>query len=127
MIELFGDGKQRRDLNFVEDVVDALLLAGLSEAAEGEIFNLGTDEPTSVAEVAAELLHLTGRGSVQGVPFPPDRQLIEIGNCYSSYRKIENALGWRPQVKLREGLSRTLEFYQKHRANYWDNHASSIS
>jgi len=127
MIELFGDGKQRRDLNFVEDVVDALLLAGLSEAAEGEIFNLGTDEPTSVAEVAAELLHLTGRGSVQGVPFPPDRQLIEIGNCYSSYCKIENALGWRPQVKLREGLSRTLEFYQKHRANYWDNHASSIS
>jgi len=127
MIELFGDGKQRRALNYVDDVVDALLLAGLSEAAEGEVFNLGTDEPTSVAEVAAELIHLTGHGSVHGVPFPPDRQLIEIGNCYCSYRKIEDALGWRPRVKLRDGLARTIEFYQQHRANYWGKHAGSIS
>src|SRR5205085_4727979 len=93
VIELFGEGKQRRDRNCVEDVVEALLLAGASEAAEGEIFNLGGDEPVSLSHLAEELIEMTGHGSVISVPFPPERQLIDIGNSYSSYRKIESALG----------------------------------
>lgn len=120
-IELFGDGKQRRDLNYVDDVVDALLLAGASEAAEGEVFNLGGGEPVSLAELASELISLTGHGSVRSVPFPPERQLIDIGNCYTSSRKIESALGWRPSTRLREGLSRTIDFYRRNRAQYWES------
>jgi UDP-glucose 4-epimerase len=118
VIELFGEGKQRRDLNYIDDVVEALLLAGASEAAEGEVFNLGGEEPVSLSELATELTQLTGRGSVRCVPFPPERQVIEIGNIYSSYRKIEAALGWRPRTPLRAGLARTIEFYTKHRAHY---------
>src|SRR5207237_522413 len=78
MIELFGGGKQRRDLNYVDDVVEAILLAGAAETAEGEVFNLGGDKAVSLAEVAEELLSLTGSGSVCNVPFPPERQLIDI-------------------------------------------------
>ena len=111
VIELFGEGKQRRDLNYVDDVVDALLLAGASEAADGEIFNLGGEEAVNLATVAAELIALTGRGSVLAVPFPPERQLIDIGNFHFSRSKIETALGWRPRIGLREGLSRTVGFY----------------
>lgn len=126
-IELFGDGKQRRDLVYVDDVVEALLLAGASEAAEGEIFNLGGAKPVSLAELADELISITGCGSVVSVPFPPERQLIDIGNCYSSYRKIETALGWRPVTPLRAGLVRTIEFYRRNQAHYWTSNADTVS
>ena len=127
VIELFGEGKQRRDLNYVDDVVDAVLLAGASEAAEGKIFNLGGEEPVSLAELAKELISLTGQGSVRSVPFPPERQLIDIGNFYSSYSKIETALGWRPRTPLRLGLKATIEFYRQNRAQYWEPHADAFS
>jgi UDP-glucose 4-epimerase len=127
VIELFGEGKQRRDLNYVGDVVEALLLAGASEGAEGEIFNLGGDEPVALSSLAAELIRITGRGSVMSVPFPPERQLIEIGNSYSSYHKIESALGWKPRTPLSSGLAQTVKFYQEHYTPYWNPHASTIS
>jgi UDP-glucose 4-epimerase len=127
VIELFGEGKQKRDLNYVEDVVDALLLAGASEAAEGEIFNLGGNEPVSLAHLADELIKMTGRGSVRSVSFPPERRLIDIGNSYSSYQKIKSVLGWQPRTSLHSGLAQTIEFYQKHRAQYWNPHASTVS
>jgi UDP-glucose 4-epimerase len=125
-LELFGEGRQKRDFNYVDDVVEALLLAGATEKAEGEIFNLGGTEPISLSHVAEELIYLTGGGSLSYVPFPPERQLIDIGNCYSSYRKIESVLGWRPRTSLREGLSCTVEFYQENRAHYGDSHVDSI-
>jgi UDP-glucose 4-epimerase len=118
-IELFGDGKQRRDLNYVDDVVDALLLAGLSEEAEGEIFNLGHHQHWSLDETAREIINLAGSGSVIGTPFPANRQITEIGNSYCSYKKIENLLGWKPEVKLRDGLARTIAFYKENRESYW--------
>ena len=81
----------------------------------------------SLAELAELLIELTGKGSVCSVPFPPERQLIDIGNFYSSYRKIETALGWRPRTPLKIGLQRTIEFYRKHRAHYWNPHARTLS
>jgi UDP-glucose 4-epimerase len=124
-IELFGEGRQSRDLNYVDDVVDALLLAGLSEEAEGEIFNLGHHEVVSLREIANQLIGLTGCGVTVGVPFPPERQLTDVGNCNCSYQKIERVLGWRPQVNLREGLRRTIEFYDVNREHYWSDGGSS--
>jgi UDP-glucose 4-epimerase len=119
VIELFGDGRQRRDLNYVDDVVEAMLLAGANEEAEGEIFNLGGDHPISLAELAEELIALTGRGSVCPTPFPPERQIVDIGNFYADWRKIERVLGWRPRTPLRQGLKQTIEFYERHREHYW--------
>jgi UDP-glucose 4-epimerase len=126
VIELFGDGHHQRDVTYVDDVVEALLLAGASHAADGEIFNLGGMEPCTVAELAAELIALTGRGIAYGVPFPPERQLIDIGHCYSSFAKIERALGWRPRTALRTGFQCTIEFYQRHRAHYWTVDAHTV-
>lgn len=127
VIELYGEGRQKRDMNHVDDVVEALLLAGASEAAEGEILNLGGEQPVALSELADELISITGRGSVRCVPFPPERQLIDIGNSYSSYEKIETMLGWRPRTPLREGLTRTIKFYETHREHYWNPDADSLS
>ena len=127
VIELFGEGRQQRDLNYVDDVVDALLLAGASEMAEGEIYNLGGDEPISLAALAEELISITGRGTARPVPFPREQQLIDVGNTYSSFAKIQAALGWQPRTPLRVGLERTVAFYQQHRAHYWKIDADQFS
>lgn len=126
-IELFGEGKQRRDVNFVDDVVDALLLAGASEDAEGEIFNLGSDEIVSLAELADLLIEIAGMGHVRSIPFPPERQSIAIGNAYSSYNKINNVLGWSPKTDLRTGLELTIDFYKENRDHYWTQQTDPFS
>ena len=125
-IQLFGGGKQRRDLNFVEDAVEALLLVACSPETDGEVFNLGS-APTTLEQVASELISITGSGRVEPVPFPPDRQTIEIGNVYSDFGKIRSKLGWEPYTDLHAGLSRTVEFYLQNREHYWNEPEVSLS
>lgn len=117
-IPLYGDGSQLRDLNHVDDVVDAFLRVGASEASNGEVYNLGGDGPISLYELAQLLVELSGRGQVALVPWPAERKKIDIGNVYSSYAKIEQALGWRPTTDLRAGLAATLAYYRQHWEQY---------
>ena len=117
-IELMGDGEQLRDLNYVGDVVDALLLAARSPAAVGRIYNLGASPPVSLRSLAELLVAITGRGSFRLVPFPPERQRIDVGSVYADYGAIRRELGWEPRVALREGLERTLRYYERHLAHY---------
>ena len=120
-IHLFGDGKQRRDFNYVDDVVEALLLAAISREVDGQVFNLGHNENMSLLELATLLLKLNGSGTYEAVPFPHDREVIDIGNYYGNFSKFSNAAGWSPEVLLSEGLGRTLEYYRQHHAHYWED------
>jgi UDP-glucose 4-epimerase len=119
-IQVFGTGEQRRDFNFVTDVVDALLGAAASDTADGQIFNLGQHEHLSLKELAELLVRMNGSGRYQVTPFPEDRKTIDIGDYYADYRKIESQLGWSPQVTLESGLTKTLEYYRQNHAHYWD-------
>jgi len=119
-IQLFGDGQQKRDYTYVDDVVEALLLAGANDAANGEVFNLGGLEPTSHLQLIALLCEVAGCGGFRLVPFPPERQAIDIGDFYADYSKIRSTLSWQPLVPLREGLQRTVEFYRRNREHYWE-------
>lgn len=118
--QVFGDGKQVRDFNYVDDVVDALLLAAASEDANGEIFNMGADDPITLKDTADLLLQVSATGSYDVVPFPPERKAIDIGDYYGDYRKIRSKLGWRPKVSLEEGLIRTIDYYRQHSTHYWE-------
>jgi UDP-glucose 4-epimerase len=118
-LEIWGDGTQIRDFNYVDDVVEALLLAASAEEANGQVYNLGSDETINLRDLAALLTEIYGGGSSRIVPFPPNRRSIDIGDYYADYRLIQGKLGWRPKVNLREGLKHTLEFYQKYREHYW--------
>jgi UDP-glucose 4-epimerase len=117
-MHIFGDGKQVRDLNFVDDVVNALLLCASHPSACGRIFNLG-GEPTNLLDLARLMIELNGGGNYTIVPFPKDRKKIDIGDYFGDYGMIQRELGWGPQVTLRNGISRTLDFYRKHREHYW--------
>ena len=117
-IEVFGDGTQIRDFNYVDDVVTALLMAGARDDAYGHVFNLGSDEFISLGELAHLLVGVNGGGDVQVVPFPPERKAIDIGDYYADYRRIRSRLGWSPTVSLREGLGRTLDYFRRHIDRY---------
>ncbi|HRF47666.1 MAG TPA: NAD-dependent epimerase/dehydratase family protein [Anaerolineales bacterium] len=116
---VYGDGEQRRDLTYVDDVVEALLGVATCDGAVGEIYNLGGDEVVSLRELAMQLVHLSGSGTYRLVPFPVEQKAIDIGDYYGDYSKINGALGWRPAIGLTEGLTRTLEYFRAHRDEYW--------
>ena len=116
---VFGDGTQQRDFTYVDDAVEAFLLAGASAEADGEVFNVGGDPPGSLGELADVLVGLAGAGSWRLVPFPDERRTIDIGDYFADDSKIRSRLGWEPHVGLREGLERSLAFYREHGADYW--------
>jgi dTDP-glucose 4,6-dehydratase/UDP-glucose 4-epimerase len=118
---IYGTGKQKRDFNFVDDAVEALLLAAASSNADGEVFNLGHNEHVDLEELAALLVRINGDGRYDLVTFPADREAIDIGDYYGDFGKIHNALGWSPGVSLSDGLARTLSYYRQYRARYWDS------
>ncbi|MCU1307997.1 MAG: NAD-dependent epimerase [Acidobacteriaceae bacterium] len=105
------EGQQKRDFNYVDDVTHAMLLAATSEEANGKVFNLGADAVT-LNELADCLVDVNGGGSYHLKSFPEDRKRIDIGDYYGDYTRISRALGWSPQISLREGISRSLDYYR---------------
>ena len=119
-ISLFGGGEQQRDFNYVDDVVEAMLLAAASDEANGEIFNLGSGKPVSLREAAELVCDVAGAGSVKSVPFPDDKKKIEIGNYAADISKVRRTLGWTPRTSLRDGVEKTIAFFRRYRQHYWD-------
>lgn len=117
-IKLFGDGLQVRDINYVEDVVDALLLSGISKKAIGKVYNLG-GEPISLLDLTKAMIKMNKSGKYTITPFPPEKKRIDIGDYYGDYSLIKKDLGWEPQVNLTEALRLTFAFYKKYRSHYW--------
>jgi len=119
-IQIFGDGSQLRDFVYVDDAADAFLRAGATDACDGEVFNVGGDEPVSHRDLVTLLLETAGTGSATYVDWPPEKKRIDIGSFYSDSTKFRQTVGWRPQVGLREGLRRTIAFYREHLGHYVD-------
>ena len=115
--EVWG-GEQWRDFTYVDDAVDAFLLAAARPEAVGEVFNLGGPPRVTLARLAEMLVELNGGGSFVVRAFPADRRKIDIGDYYADDRRIRRRLGWRPRVDLRTALARTLAYYQKELRHY---------
>jgi len=126
-IQVFGDGSQVRDFVYVEDAVDAFLRAGASDFVNGQVFNVGGDEPISHSKLVKILLDIAGTGSVRYVPWPPEKKVIDIGSFYADSTRFRNAVGWTPHVSLREGLARTIEYYRANLEHYLDEPAPAPS
>jgi UDP-glucose 4-epimerase len=117
-IQVYGDGSQLRDFVYVDDVVEAFLAAGATDAVNGDVFNVGGAEPISHRDLVGLLIDIAGSGSVRYVEWPEEKKAIDIGSFYSDSSKYAAAAGWRPRVDLREGLRRTVAFYRAHLPRY---------
>jgi UDP-glucose 4-epimerase len=117
-ITVFGDGEQQRDCLYVDDVVECLLLAATSSEAPGEIFNVGNDERLSLGAIADAVVAAAGQGRVDFVPWPPDRDAIDIGSYFGDSSKAKRLLGWEPRTSFATGIARTLAFYRERAAWY---------
>jgi len=116
--EVWG-GEQLRDFNYVDDVVDAFLMMAQDDRADGQVFNLGSDEVVSLKALADILLQASdGAGEFEIKAFPAERKKIDIGDYYSDFTSISEVLGWRPQISLAEGLERTLNYYRERLEDY---------
>ena len=118
-ISVFGDGFQRRDFNFVTDVIDALLRAAVNPAAVGKVYNLGGPEVIRLLDLAKLLVEVMEREvPIHIVEFPEDRKKIDIGDFFGDFSLIKKELGWKPIVGLEEGLKTTVEFFEENYVHY---------
>jgi UDP-glucose 4-epimerase len=122
-IEIYGDGSQRRDFVFVDDAAEAFMLAGASDRCNGEVFNVGGEEPITHRELVTLLIDSAGTGSMRFVEWPADKKRIDIGSFYTDSTKFKQTVGWQPRVSLRDGLKETLAFYSRHLPHYLDEPA----
>jgi len=122
-IQIYGDGSQVRDFVFVDDVVDAFLRAGASDAVNGDAYNVGGAEPISHRDLVELLIDVAGSGTVRYVEWPPEKKAIDIGSFYSDSTKFQRTAGWQTCVPLAEGFRRTVAFYREHLPKYLEDGA----
>lgn len=115
-IRLFGGGSQRRDFNFVTDVVSAMQVAAETPACFGGVFNLSGPVAT-LREIADLLISFTGC-STEDVPFPEEQKKIDIGDYYGDSKLFERLSGWNAKVSIQEGIEQALLYYQKNLKHY---------
>jgi len=110
-LQIHGDGQQTRDYTYIEDAVDATLLAGIQPRAEGEVFNVGTGIETSVNELA----RMIGEAAVRPTEIEHiDRRDIDnIRRRVVNIEKARRMLRWTPTVTLQDGLRRTASWLER--------------
>jgi UDP-glucose 4-epimerase len=110
-ITLFGDGSQRRDYLYIDDLVEALLLSASVPESRGRIYNIGDGKGTSLLELAELAVAAAGQGTIVPVPWPEEYRAIETGDYLSNIGLARHELGWSPVTDIRDGVSRTATFY----------------
>ena len=117
-IKIFGKGTQIRDTNYIDDVVEAFLLAAADERTNGEVYNIG-GIPANLVDLVKMMLEVHGSGSYTLVPFPEENKAIEIGDYKADFSKFKKLTGWTPEWELREGLEETINYYEKYKEHYF--------
>ena len=112
-IQVYGNGLQRRDYNYIDDVVDALLIAATRPEARGKIFNLGAPEPLSLEDTARLMCKLSDGASYEKIPFPEERKAIDVGDFVCDYKAFQSTFDWDPKVNFQEGISKSIDYYRK--------------
>jgi len=111
-ITLFGDGLQKRDYLYIDDLVQAFLITGMTEESRGKIYNIGDSRTTSLLELAQLALDISASGSIVKVPWPSEYRTIETGDYGTNIELAAKELQWRPLTDLRNGVTKTVEFYR---------------
>lgn len=110
--EVWGGGEQKRDLTYVDDVVEAFLRAVAIPGLEGKTYNVGGCPPLCLTDLADSLVRVAGSGRFEQREFPPARKRIDIGDYFADDRRFRELTGWEPRVALADGLARSVDYYR---------------
>lgn len=119
-LEIFGDGKQLRDPLYVDDAVEAFLLAGAAPCLPSRIYNVGGPAPLELRQIAEIAQKAVGGPPPIYRPFPPERKAIDIGGYYTDSGLAGSELGWAPAMAFPEGIARTVAYYRAALRHYLD-------
>lgn len=119
VIQIFGEGNQLRDYIYVEDLVNGMLAAGISEAGDGEVFNLGCGNSISFYEMAQTVIDVVGKGYIEKIQWPENYRIIEGGDFECDISKAMTLLEWKPSYDIKTGIEKTVAFYDKYKNHYW--------
>ncbi|MGA2539516.1 MAG: NAD-dependent epimerase/dehydratase family protein [Terracidiphilus sp.] len=111
VFEVWG-GRQLRDFAYIEDVVDAFLVAGWSGSVTGRAFNIGGGPAISLHQLADLVVQIGESGRYEIREFPAERLRIDIGDYFADDRAFRDLTGWAPRTPLEDGLMRTLAYYR---------------
>ncbi len=110
-LAITGTGKETRDFTFVEDAATATILASEKPEAKGQVINIGTGKPTKIIDLANEVNHATANKA--RIEFIPKRNWDHISHRLAEVEKMKTLLGYTPRTSLREGISKTSEWFKK--------------
>jgi len=117
VLTIYGDGRQRRDYIYIDDLIDALLTLGDPERATGaahNVYNVGTGVGTAIVDMATAISAAAGGGRIQFAEWPPLAEQIETGDFVADISRIRDDFGWSPSVSIDDGLRRTVASYRAH-------------
>ncbi|OGP50888.1 MAG: hypothetical protein A2Y79_14210 [Deltaproteobacteria bacterium RBG_13_43_22] len=118
-LKVFGDGSQKREMIYIDDIIACLLLLGENPLCVDQIYCVGSAESITFLQLVEAIIRACGSGRYTHVPWPEDRKTIEVGDVVTDFSKLTGHTGWKPTTLLDEGLNRTVEFYRKYRPHYW--------
>lgn len=118
-LTVYGEGTQKRDYVYVEDVAEALIQAAIAPAAEGQVYNLGSGVGTRFIDMANWIAEMIPGTELRQVEWPSDRYFVETGDYISDITLLTQTTGWRPKTSMRDGIAKTIEYYRRHRGHYW--------
>jgi nucleoside-diphosphate-sugar epimerase len=119
-LEIYGDGRQLRDPLYVDEAVDAMLLAGAAPQLASRSYNIGGPEPLSLAEIAATTSCAGGLPPPVHRDFPEERKAIDIGSYYTDSTRFREDIEWKSEVRFADGIRRTIAYYRDKLDRYLD-------
>ena len=117
-LSVYGDGQQQRDPVYVDDVVEAFLLAGAVERPRSRVYNVGGPDALSLAAIAEIMRRVADGPPIAFRPFPEQLRKIDIGSFVADTGRIRCELGWKPTTGFEAGIRATLDYYRRHREHY---------
>ncbi|MEM2293846.1 MAG: SDR family NAD(P)-dependent oxidoreductase [Nitrososphaerota archaeon] len=118
ILTVYHPGTMLRDYVYVDDAIDALILAAQNNEAVNEIFYVTSGNPITLVELANMIVRIANGGEVKIVKSQKEWELIEIGDFYATYDKIKKKLGWYPKTDIETGLRETIQFYKERWSDY---------
>jgi UDP-glucose 4-epimerase len=111
-LEIFGDGTQTRDFIYIDDLIEAVILAATQDNVGGETFQIATSRETTVGEMTKELVEVLAANGVTGVEVVnAETRVGDVKRNFSDTTKAKARLGWQPQTDLNSGLEKTVGYF----------------